>query len=181
MDFIDSSWHTVEFESEWLENKSRREAGHMASLVSEYLASSAELVAAEQGFRIQLGSLIVSGRIDRVERSDLGLEAVDLKTGKNLPKESEMPAHRQLAIYQLAIESLYGEKSTGGRLVSVGEKKLKSLKQPALDNQTEEELTKLAGEIQVQLESGIFSARIDEHCERDGSCQLLIGRVITGG
>ena len=180
-DFVDQSWHTVEFESEWLANKSRREAAQMAGLISEYLASSAELVAAEKGFRVTIGSLQVSGRIDRIERSDQGLEAVDLKTGKKMPSQAEMASHRQLAIYQLAIESTYDEKPAGGRLVSVGSNKVKTLAQPALSQELRDELTEVAGAIQGQLENGLFTARIDEHCEKNGSCQLLIGRVITGG
>jgi len=180
-DFVDQSWHTVEFESEWLANKSRREAAQMAGLISEYLASSAELVAAEKGFRVTIGSLQVSGRIDRIERSEQGLEAVDLKTGKKMPSQAEMASHRQLAIYQLAIESTYDEKPAGGRLVSVGSNKVKTLAQPALSQELRDELTEVAGAIQGQLENGLFTARIDEHCEKNGSCQLLIGRVITGG
>ena len=180
-DFVDQSWHSIEFESEWLANKSRREAASMAGLISEYLASSAELVAAEKGFRVKIGSLQVSGRIDRIERSELGLEAVDLKTGKTMPRQSEMAGHRQLAIYQLAIESTFDEAPAGGRLVSVGSNKVKTLAQPALSQELRDELTEVAGAIQGQLESGLFTARLDEHCEKNGSCQLLIGRVITGG
>ena len=180
-DFVDRSWHTIEFESEWLANKSCREAAQMAGLISEYLTSSAELVAAEKGFRVTIGSLQVSGRIDRIERSELGIEAVDLKTGKKMPSQSEMARHRQLAIYQLAIESAYNETPAGGRLVSVGSNKVKTLAQPALSRELRDELTEIAGAIQGQLESGLFTARLDEHCEKNGSCQLLIGRVITGG
>ena len=180
-EYLESSWHSMEFESEWQENKSRRQAFQMAGLIAEYLASSAELVAAEKGFRIKLGSLQVTGRIDRIERGADGLEAVDLKTGKRLPKEAQMPSHRQLGIYQLAIESMFEEPSAGGRLVSVGSKNLKTLSQPALTDELRQELSELAGQMHLQLESGEFSARIDEHCGKDGSCQLLIGRVITGG
>lgn len=180
-DFVERSWHTIEFESEWQENKSRRQAGNMATLVSEYLSSSPELVASEKGFRIQIGSLQVTGKIDRVERTDNGLEVVDLKTGKNLPSEAELSRHRQLAVYQLAIESLYSEKSAGGRLVAVGSNKLKILGHPPLSEELRQELAGLSQAILSQLESGVFSAKVDEHCESDGRCQLLIGRVITGG
>jgi RecB family exonuclease len=106
---------------------------------------------------------------------------VDLKTGKKMPSQAEMASHRQLAIYQLAIESTYDEKPAGGRLVSVGSNKVKTLAQPALSQELRDELTEVAGAIQGQLENGLFTARIDEHCEKNGSCQLLIGRVITGG
>lgn len=180
-EFVEQSWHSIEFESQWQENKSRRQAGHMATLISQYLASSSELVASEKGFRVQIGSLQVTGKIDRVERTENGLEVVDLKTGKNLPNEAQLAGHRQLAVYQLAIESLYSEKSAGGRLVSVGSSKLKKLSQPPLSDQLREELQELSSSILSQLESGVFSAKVDEHCEGDGSCQLLIGRVITGG
>ena len=98
-----------------------------------------------------------------------------------MPRQSEMAGHRQLAIYQLAIESTFDEASAGGRLVSVGSNKVKTLAQPALSQELRDELTEVAGAIQGQLESGLFTARLDEHCEKNGSCQLLIGRVITGG
>lgn len=179
--FVEQSWHRVEFESEWMASKSRREASQMAALISEYLSSAAELVAAEKGFRVRIGSLEVSGRIDRIERTESGLQAVDLKTGKVLPKQTEMSQHRQLAVYQLAIESAYSEPAAGGRLVAVGGKRLKSLEQSPITQEVRQELFDLAQDLDAQLAEGVFTARIGEHCEKDGNCQLLIGRVITGG
>lgn len=180
-EYLESSWHSLEFESAWQENKSRRQAYQMAGLIAEYLASSAELVAAEKGFRIQLGPLQVTGRIDRIERGESGLVAVDLKTGKQLPKDSELPSHRQLGIYQLAIESTYKEPAAGGKLVSIGSNSLKTLPQQAITADLRVELEALAHQMHEQLASGDIRARLDEHCEKDGSCKLLIGRVITGG
>lgn len=180
LEFVSTHWQEIEFDSNLTERQVKKQALAMASLIEEYLAQGSELLAAEQGFAIELGNLKVVGKIDRIENTPLGAMAVDLKTGKKVPTKKEAAANRQLAIYQLAIEQLQQTPSVGGKLVSVGDGKLKQLQQPPLSEADRAELLQLAERIVQQLgQSQLVSS--SEHCSKDANCQLLLNRVVTGG
>ena len=71
------------------------------------------------------GRAIVSGTIDRIERTPDGtIVIVDLKTGKNVPSAAKVAEHAQLGAYQLAQEEgvldvAAGLPSGGAKLVYV--------------------------------------------------------------
>ena len=180
VDFVSSHWQEIEFDSNLTERKVRKEALAMASLIEEYLQQGSELLSAEQGFAIEIGSLKIVGKIDRIESTPEGPLAVDLKTGKKIPTKKEAAANRQLSIYQLAIEQSHGAQSVGGKLVSVGDGKLKQLEQPALTEQNRQDLAKLAQQILEQLDKAELVSSSD-HCSKDANCQLLLNRVVTNG
>jgi superfamily I DNA/RNA helicase/RecB family exonuclease len=178
--YVSENWHSLEFENSWEADRSQRQAGAMAAAISEYLRSAEPLVASEQGFRIEIGQLIVSGKIDRIEQTADGLEVVDLKTGAK-KTAAEVAEDRQLAVYQLAIESLYGKSSVGARILNVKEGKPKSQSQPPLTDESRQELESLAQDIQTQLGSGLFVAKVSEHCREDQTCRLLLTKAVTNG
>lgn len=180
VDFVSSHWQEIEFDSNLTERKVRKEALAMASLIEEYLQQGSELLASEQGFEIEIGSLKIVGKIDRIENTPEGPLAVDLKTGKKIPTKKEAAANRQLSIYQLAIEQTQGAQTVGGKLVSVGDGKLKQLEQPALTEQDRQDLAKLARQILEQLDKAELVSSSD-HCSKDANCQLLLNRVVTNG
>ena len=178
--YVEQHWQEIEFDSQLTERQVRKEALKMAGLIDEYLAAKPELIAAEQGFSLQLGDLKIVGKIDRIEQTEDGPIAVDLKTGKKIPTKKEAAANRQLAIYQLAIEQSQKTTAVGGKLVSVGDGKLKQLNQESLTEQDRQELLQLANQIVKQLgESSLAS--FDEHCSKDANCQLLLNQVVTNG
>lgn len=180
VEFVSSHWQEIEFDSNLTERQVRKEALAMAGLIEEYLSQGSELLAAEQGFAIEIGTLKIVGKIDRIENTPAGPLAVDLKTGKKIPTKKEAAANRQLSIYQLAIEQIQQTQSVGGKLVSVGDGKLKQLEQPALSEQDRADLQQLAQRILEQLgQSQLISA--SEHCSKDANCQLLLNRVVTNG
>lgn len=180
VDYVSSHWQEIEFDSNLTERKVRKEALAMASLIEEYLQQGSELLAAEQGFAIEIGSLKIVGKIDRIENTPDGPLAVDLKTGKKIPTKKEAAANRQLSIYQLAIEQNQGAQTVGGKLVSVGDGKLKQLEQPALTEQDRKDLVNLAQRILEQLDKAELVSSSD-HCSKDANCQLLLNRVVTNG
>ncbi len=180
VDYVSSHWQEIEFDSNLTERQVRKEALAMAELIEEYLASGSELIAAEQKFTLEIGPLKIVGKIDRIERTPDGPLAVDLKTGKKIPTKKEAAANRQLSIYQLAIEHSQQTQTVGGKLVSVGDGKLKQLDQPALSDQDRAELLQLTQKISEQLgQSELISN--SEHCIKDANCQLLLNRVVTHG
>ena len=178
-DFVESNWHSLEFESKWHELAQRRRAAKMLAMVTQYLAKANKLVAAEQPFELKVGSLTISGKIDRVETSGEGSVVVDLKTGKP-PTAAEVANNRQLALYQLALRS-DGQSVAGARIVSVGGDSLKVLEQPALDSEKLTEIQELLARASREIGSDQFSASIGSHCREDGSCQLLLAKAVQHG
>jgi RecB family exonuclease len=178
-DFVESNWHSLEFESKWHELAQRRRAAKMLALVTQYLDRANQLVAAEQPFELKVGNLTVSGKIDRVESSAEGFVVVDLKTGKT-PTAAEVVNNRQLALYQLALRS-DGQKVAGARIVSVGGDSLKVLEQPELEGEKLAEINQLLTRASAEIGSDQFSASIGSHCREDGSCQLLLAKAVQHG
>jgi superfamily I DNA/RNA helicase/RecB family exonuclease len=178
-DFVESNWHSLEFESKWHELGQRRRAAKMLALVTQYLDRANQLVAAEQPFELKVGNLTVSGKIDRVESSAEGFVVVDLKTGKT-PTAAEVVNNRQLALYQLALRS-DGQKVAGARIVSVGGDSLKVLEQPELEGEKLAEINQLLTRASAEIGSDQFAASIGSHCREDGSCQLLLAKAVQHG
>ena len=178
-DFVESNWHTLEFESKWHELSQRRRAAKMLALVTQYLEKANQLVAAEQPFELKVGNLTVSGKIDRIESTSDGSLVVDLKTGK-VPTAAEASNNRQLALYQLALRS-EGNKVAGAQIVAVGGDSLKVLEQPALEGEKFEEINMLLERASSEIGSDQFSASIGSHCREDGSCQLLLAKAVQHG
>jgi RecB family exonuclease len=79
----------------------------LATGIAEYLVDfqrdSKTLVGAEKRFVLEIDRADVRGSIDRVEISASGdVVIVDLKTGAPITNQTELDAHPQLGIYQLA-------------------------------------------------------------------------------
>ena len=180
LEFVAEHWQEIEFDSNLTERQVRKEALAMAELIEQYLAEGSQLLAAEQSFSIEIGGLKIRGKIDRIENTPSGPLAVDLKTGKKIPTKKEAAANRQLSIYQLAIEQMQQVQTVGGKLVSVGDGKLKQLEQPALTDSDRAQLISLAEQILQQLGTNQLVSS-SEHCSKDANCQLLLNRVVTGG
>ena len=179
--FVESNWHTLEFEASWQSSGQKRKALSMVAALGEYLRSAGELVTAEQKFEVKIGRLVIAGKIDRVERdADGGLRVVDLKTGKP-PSAQEVLTHRQLAVYQLAVREQYGEEMAGGRIVAVGDQRLKVLDQPQVSGEFEGEILELLKRVEDGAGGNSFVAEIADHCNEDSNCQLLISKVVTSG
>ena len=177
--FVERNWQEMEFDSHLTERQLRKDAQAMAKLLEEYLGRGSELVAAEQGFEIEVGSLRILGKIDRIEKTHSGDVAVDLKTGRTAESKEKAQKNRQLAIYQLAIEQ--GSTAAGGKLIYIGGGKIQEREQAPMSEELREEIAQLAQAMTDQLGSNVVSASVDEHCSGDGNCQLLLSRVITSG
>ncbi|MFI5059880.1 MAG: ATP-dependent helicase [Actinomycetales bacterium] len=106
---VEERWGELQFESPWLEEKERRRTRRLTEGLSEYLRDFARdggvLLGSEGEFQLELGAALVSGKIDRVERTPEGtIVIVDLKTGKTVPPAAKVAQHAQLGAYQLALE-----------------------------------------------------------------------------
>lgn len=177
--FVERNWQEMEFDSNLTERQVRKDAMQMAKLLEDYLKRGSELVAAEQGFELQVGDLRILGKIDRIEKTPDGDIAVDLKTGKTAESKEKAQKNRQLAVYQLAIEQQ--SKTAGGKLIYIGGGKIQEREQAPMNEELRGEILGLAEAMTNQLGANVVSASIDEHCSADGNCQLLLSRVVTSG
>jgi superfamily I DNA/RNA helicase/RecB family exonuclease len=124
---IDDIWHHLDFGSVWYGNRQRELAERMVrKFLDWHAANPRELLATEQALRVRVGRVEITGRVDRLERDELGRGViVDLKTGGTAPREEELDHHPQLGVYQLAVllgafERLGVTEPGGAELVQVG-------------------------------------------------------------
>ncbi|MFF1877561.1 ATP-dependent helicase [Leifsonia sp. NPDC058230] len=126
---VERRWGELQFESPWLEEKERRRTRRLTEGLSEYLRdfdrAGGVLLGSEGQFQLELGQALVTGTIDRVERTPEGtIVIVDLKTGKTVPSAAKVAEHAQLGAYQLALEHGAIERSEDAQLPSGGAKLL---------------------------------------------------------
>lgn len=116
-----------------------------------------ETPALEVPFEVTLGGKPVKGYIDVIwEWPDGSIEPVDLKTGTKQPETA-----RQLGLYKVAIEQIFGEPVTQGRYLM-----LKDLAHKPIDvrRYTYEYLDELYGHVHRGIEAGAFPARPSGGC-----------------
>ena len=175
--YVESNWHTLEFEHSWQSESQKRKALEMAMLASNYLAENPNPQAVEQSFELEFGRLRIRGKIDRIEKTSEGLVVADLKTGKtNLDASKNL----QLAIYQLAVEQMHPEeKLLGAKLISIGTGKLKESEQSPLDSEDIARLHEAFTRFEEHGNSQFVAANLSDHCAADGNCQLLLAKAVS--
>lgn len=105
---VESRWAELPFEADWLSAQSERNVRQMVEALAEYLAdfqeSGGDLLKPEESFQVDLGRVVLNGKIDRIERSKSGEVVIaDLKTGKSALSNEEVLDHPQLRSYQFAL------------------------------------------------------------------------------
>ncbi|PDP86842.1 ATP-dependent DNA helicase [Glycomyces fuscus] len=100
---MDEIWADLDFGGPWQADKQRRRADEMVRRLLSWDASNdRELVVTEEGFRVDVGGIEITGRVDRLERDDQGRAVVvDIKTGGS--KADDLARHPQLGVYQMAV------------------------------------------------------------------------------
>jgi superfamily I DNA/RNA helicase/RecB family exonuclease len=128
-ELLEAGWSRLDFGAPWHGRNERARAQRMLEELARWLEDSrSELteVGRETPFKVVIGDVVLSGKVDRLERDDAGrLVIIDLKTGKNKPSKSAVTEHPQLAAYQLAVaEGGFTDRVPadpgGARLVQVG-------------------------------------------------------------
>jgi superfamily I DNA/RNA helicase/RecB family exonuclease len=194
---VESKWHTLDFEAEWLEKKEKRNARKMVTRLAGYLATQEaagyEVIGREVKFKFQLGSAYVSGTVDRIERNAEGkVLIVDLKTGGKLSAE-EVKTHPQLGLYQLAFEQKAfgdliadGDTLEGARLVFVASDKSVYDQAPINSEDAEygvEYFAKILEESaqEMAMEKKFFIANVGKHCKSDqfAVCELQLEKAVS--
>jgi superfamily I DNA/RNA helicase/RecB family exonuclease len=127
---VDARWGRLGLPSGWVSDRKRLEAHQMVRRLARYFQEAAAegwvRVGAEVDMRVVLGRVVLTGKVDRLERTadGSGLRVVDYKTGSSKPKNDELARHPQLGAYQLGVErGAFGEHGTvsaGAALLQVG-------------------------------------------------------------
>ncbi|MEN9962869.1 MAG: hypothetical protein RIS66_1282 [Actinomycetota bacterium] len=200
---VESKWHTLSFESKWLEEAGERKAKRMISNMVQYLrkfdAEGAKVIGREVNFEFESGRARVRGQVDRLELYPDGrVMIVDLKTGATTVTADEAKKHPQLGLYQLAfengafaeLEGIDAQTSlSGAKLLLVGTSdKPVERTQPNLDEAPEakQEFHRLieAATAGMAMTDRVFVAQIDSHCTNTnefGSCQIHLTKAVSYG
>ncbi|WP_211718330.1 ATP-dependent DNA helicase [Nocardiopsis sp. MG754419] len=99
---MDEIWSDLDFGGPWQADKQRERADEMVRKLIDWDAvNPRELVVTEEGFKVDVGGIEITGRVDRLERDDQGRAViVDIKTGGT--KAEDLARHPQLGVYQMA-------------------------------------------------------------------------------
>ena len=189
-----SRWNSLEFEADWLEDLGKRTAGRMLGNLAKYLSdfekNGGAVVAKEQDFSFELGTIQVKGQVDRIEKlSDGSVLIVDLKTGMNAATEADTLTNPQLALYQMAVLeggfenlSLKPEKLAGAKLLIVGGSSAVERNQPAMTQEQSANFKKVLLDASEGMSRPVFIAKLDSHCQAEreyGSCSLQLTPAVS--
>ncbi|GAA2029399.1 hypothetical protein GCM10009800_13340 [Nocardiopsis rhodophaea] len=174
---MDGIWSELDFGGLWYAGKERERADEMVrKLISWHERNERELVVTEEGFKVELDGIEITGRVDRLERDAEGRAVVvDIKTGGGRPKDDELARHPQLGVYQLAVlESAFAQFGLtapgGAELVQVGKAALKNQardqRQPPLEADPDPEWSRtLVREVADGMSGSRFDATRNPHCD----------------
>ncbi|HEX4832336.1 MAG TPA: ATP-dependent DNA helicase [Trebonia sp.] len=173
---IDEIWHHLDFGSVWYGTRQREVAEQMVrKFLDWHAANPRALVEVEQALRVQVGQVEITGRVDRLERDELGRGViVDLKTGSSSPRDDELDRHPQLGVYQLAVllgafERLGVTEPGGAELVQLGKAGFKATakvqRQHALaDDRQPDWARDLVEAVASGMAGPVFRARANPGC-----------------
>ena len=199
---VESRWHTLRFESAWLEQAEKRKARKLVNNIASYLTafrlSRGELVSVEFPVDLKVGNVHLMGRLDRVEKNaDGSILIVDLKTGSRAISIDEATNHAQLGLYQIAyLNGAFSElvpvdpdtKLDGGKLLLVGTKddKFEERTQasiqddPAAIQKFETMIAEAA--LGMAMTEKHYVAKVSTHCSNDnefGTCSLHMTKAVS--
>ncbi|WP_433327456.1 ATP-dependent helicase [Spirillospora sp. CA-294931] len=173
---LDEIWSDLDFRSAWYSDKQREQASAMVDkFLSWHRDNPNEIVALEESFKVDLGRVVIKGRIDRAERDADGRAVIiDIKTSTTAVPKDELGRHPQLGVYQYAVMlgafERHGLIEPGGaKLVQVGKAaftaKAREQEQPPPGEDADPEWPKKLVEIVASGMAGeVFQARANDKC-----------------
>lgn len=180
---VDARWGRLGLPPGWVSDRKRRDAHEMVRRLARYFeeaaASGWTRVGAEVDMKVTLGRAVLSGKVDRLERTPDGsaLRVVDYKTGSSKPRAEEIARHPQLGAYQLGVEhgafAELGSTSAGAALLQVGKgalvKTTLQLQPPLGEDEEPTWAHDLVASTADGMAAGTFTATVGEWCSQ---CQL---------
>lgn len=115
----------------------------------------------EKSFFVKLGDYTINGKIDRIDRikgeSGDTYEIVDYKTGDSVKKQNDVDKNRQLVIYSLAAEKVFGIKADKLSLLFIDQNQKLTANNEKIEKLKEAVILEI-GETAKKIESGDFRA-----------------------
>jgi superfamily I DNA/RNA helicase/RecB family exonuclease len=202
---VESKWHTLSFESDWLEQAGERKAkkmiGNMVQYLRKFEADGAQVIGREVSFEFEIDKALVRGQVDRLELYPDGrVMIVDLKTGSKVFSAEEAREHAQLGLYQLAFENGAFDESivwpegvdaasvslAGAKLLLVSGDKATEREQPSI---TDDEASRKRFETMISnatsgmaMTDQVFVAQVGSHCTNEnefGSCKIHLTKAVS--
>ncbi|GGU08606.1 ATP-dependent helicase [Actinomadura welshii] len=173
---LDEIWNDLEFRSSWYSEKQREQAARMVDkFLSWHRDNPNEVVALEESFKVDLGRVVIKGRIDRAERDEQGRAVIiDVKTSSTAVPKDDLARHPQLGVYQYAVMlgafERHGLIEPGGaKLVQVGKaafaaKAREQAQPPPADDADPEWPKKLIELVATGMAGDVFQARANDKC-----------------
>ncbi|GAA2602657.1 ATP-dependent DNA helicase [Actinomadura fulvescens] len=173
---LDEIWNDLEFRSAWYSDKQREQASAMVDkFLTWHRDNPNEIVALEESFKVDLGRVVIKGRIDRAERDADGRAVIiDIKTSSTAVPKDDLARHPQLGVYQYAVMlgafERHGLIEPGGaKLVQVGKAafaaRAREQEQPPPGEDADPEWPKKLVEIVATgMASDVFQARANDKC-----------------
>ncbi|MFG2090420.1 MULTISPECIES: ATP-dependent helicase [unclassified Spirillospora] len=173
---LDEIWNDLEFRSSWYSEKQREQATRMVDkFLTWHHDNPNEVVALEESFKVDLGRVVIKGRIDRAERDEQGRAVIiDVKTSSTAVPKDDLARHPQLGVYQYAVMlgafERHGLIEPGGaKLVQVGKaaftaKAREQEQPPPADDEDPEWPKKLIEVVATGMASDVFQARANDKC-----------------
>lgn len=107
----------------------------------------------------------ITGRIDRIDKiGEQDLEIIDYKTGRSVPAESDLPNNLQLAIYYLAIKTLWPNTKAVKLTLNYLRPDMQVSFQPDAEFQAKAE--QKLHDVVSQIQTSDFSAQPGSYCDR---------------
>jgi RecB family exonuclease len=202
---VESKWHTLSFESDWLEQAGERKAkkmiGNMVQYLRKFEADGAQVIGREVSFEFELDKALIRGQVDRLELYPDGrVMIVDLKTGSKIFSAEDAREHAQLGLYQLAFENgAFNEsivwpegvdsesvKLAGAKLLLVSGDKATEREQPSISDDAVSrnrfETMILNATSGMAMTDQIFVAQVGSHCTNEnefGSCIIHLTKAVS--
>jgi RecB family exonuclease len=108
LDYFSRNWNSDVFDQE-LEERAAFSQG--VQIIQDYYKKNdpakTNIVDLESRFQIELGDHIVSGIIDRIDKTEDGYEIIDYKTTRKMPSQEKVDNDLQLSIYLQAFLKRY--------------------------------------------------------------------------
>jgi superfamily I DNA/RNA helicase/RecB family exonuclease len=173
---LDQIWSELDFRSAWYSEKQRQQASTMVDkFMTWHHDNPNEIVALEESFKVDLGRVVIRGRIDRAERDAHGRGVIiDIKTGGTPVAPEDLARNPQLGVYQYAVMlgafERHGLVEPGGaKLVQVGKAaftaKAREQAQPPPNEDPDPEWPKKLIEIVATgMASDVFKATANDKC-----------------
>jgi len=172
LDYFSRNWKSEVFEDE-MEDRAAFSQG--VSMISDYCKKNNpadfNIVDLESRFAIPIGTdsnqHVISGIVDRIDKTEDGYEIIDYKTTKKMPSQDKVNNDLQLSVYMNAFLSRYPKEAANMEKITVSLYYLKhGVKLSSTRTREQlEQANKLFLEVISHIEAGEFSPNVTPLCD----------------